>query len=53
MSDWSAEQDGITAPLSGLDMAMPDSKNFWAEDLIEAVENGTVPEYRIHDMALR
>lgn len=36
-----------------MDMAMPGEGELWGNKLIEAVRNGTVPESRIDDMALR
>lgn len=59
MSDWSAQHAGVATALAGLDMTMPgdegfDSGNaFWGANLTIAVLNGTVPEWRIDDMATR
>lgn len=59
MSDWAAQHSGVSSALAGLDMTMPgdegfDSGNsFWGANLTVAVLNGTVPEWRIDDMATR
>jgi len=59
MSDWAAQHAGVASALAGLDMTMPgdegfDSGNsFWGANLTIAVLNGTVPEWRIDDMAVR
>lgn len=34
-------------------MAMPDDRGFWGDKLVEAVKNGSVPEGRVDDMAVR
>lgn len=39
--------------LAGLDMAMPNANGFWNELLVESVKNGTIPEFRVTDMAMR
>ena len=36
-----------------MDMAMPTGGPFWGPQLIKAVQNGSVPESRITDMAIR
>ena len=59
MSDWGAQQSGAVAALAGMDMAMPGDTSFdsragyWGTNLTIAVLNGTVPEWRIDDMATR
>ncbi|MCJ1374261.1 hypothetical protein MMC20_005493 [Loxospora ochrophaea] len=59
MSDWGAQHSGIGSALAGLDMSMPgdvafDSGNsYWGANLTIAVLNGTVPEWRLDDMATR
>lgn len=59
MSDWAAQHAGVSTALAGLDMTMPgdegfDSGNsFWGGNLTAAVLNGTVPQWRIDDMATR
>lgn len=52
ISDWNAQQSGVASALAGLDMVMP-SDGFWGDILIEAVNNGSVPEERVNDMATR
>ena len=59
MSDWGAQLSGVSAALAGMDMAMPGDTSFdtgasyWGANLTVAVLNGTVPEWRIDDMATR
>lgn len=59
MSDWAAQHTGAASAVAGLDMSMPgdtafnSGKSFWGANLTLAVINGTVPEYRIDDMAMR
>ena len=60
MSDWGATEDTISA-ITGLDMTMPGdiSFNFNSRDsyfggnLTAYVNNGTIPEARVDDMAVR
>ncbi|KAM0351161.1 hypothetical protein ACHAPU_002945 [Fusarium lateritium] len=49
--DWNA-QHNLQSANAGLDMVMP-SGGFWGENLTQAVENGTVKESRVTDMATR
>ncbi|KAJ7741326.1 glycoside hydrolase family 3 protein [Mycena metata] len=59
MSDWGATHSTTPAILSGLDVTMPGSlvpgtnSSFFGTALISAVQNGSVPESRVDDMALR
>ncbi|KAI1433602.1 glycoside hydrolase family 3 protein [Xylaria sp. CBS 124048] len=59
MSDWQAQHGGASAAVAGMDMAMPGDTlfntglSYWGANLTIAVLNGTVPEYRIDDMAMR
>ncbi|TWU73160.1 hypothetical protein ED733_003184 [Metarhizium rileyi] len=59
MSDWQAQHAGAASAVAGLDMAMPGDTvfnsgySFWGGNLTLAVINGTVPAYRIDDMAMR
>ena len=59
MSDWQAQHAGVATALAGLDMAMPGDTvfdsgvSYWGQNLTIAVLNGTVPEWRIDDMATR
>lgn len=59
MSDWSAQHSGVGAALAGMDMTMPGDVNFdsgtsyWGTNLTVAVLNGTVPAWRLDDMAVR
>lgn len=59
MSDWQAQHGGVADALAGLDMAMPGDTlfntgvAFWGPNLTIAVVNGSIPEWRIDDMAMR
>ncbi|KAG5977677.1 hypothetical protein E4U55_006620 [Claviceps digitariae] len=59
MSDWQAQHTGVASAVAGLDMSMPgdtffnSGDSFWGANLTLAVINGTVPAYRIDDMAMR
>ncbi|KAI1344859.1 glycoside hydrolase family 3 protein [Xylariaceae sp. FL0016] len=51
-SDWGAMHAGVASALAGMDMVMPNS-DLWGDRLTEAVQNGSVPEDRLTDMATR
>jgi len=59
MSDWQAQHTGVASAAAGLDMTMPGDTvfnsglSFWGANLTLGVLNGTVPEWRIDDMAMR
>lgn len=53
VSDWSAQHAGVATALAGLDMAMPSADSFWGDHLVDAVNNGSISEYRVTDMATR
>lgn len=59
MSDWGAHHSGVGSALAGMDMSMPGDiefgtgTSFWGTNLTAAVLNGTVPQYRVDDMAVR
>ena len=59
MSDWSGQESGVGSALAGLDMTMPgdiaydSGTSYWGANLTVAVLNGTVPEWRVTDMATR
>lgn len=59
MSDWQAQHTGAASAVAGLDMTMPgdslfsSGESFWGTNLTLAVVNGTVPEWRLDDMAMR
>ena len=59
MSDWQAQHSGVGSALAGLDMTMPgdvlfdSGTSYWGTNLTVAVLNGTVPEWRLNDMAIR
>ncbi|WWD17832.1 hypothetical protein CI109_102275 [Kwoniella shandongensis] len=59
MSDWSAQHSGVVSANNGLDMTMPgdiafgDLRSYWGLNLTQAVNNGSVSEARLDDMAQR
>lgn len=59
VTDWSAQHSGVSSVLAGLDIAMPgdtalgSGDAFWGPNLTLAVVNGSIPEWRIDDMATR
>ncbi|KAJ5795455.1 CAZyme family GH3 [Penicillium psychrosexuale] len=59
MSDWGAHHSGVESALAGLDMSMPGDVilgspySYWGTNLTISVLNGTVPEWRLDDMAVR
>ncbi|KIH89315.1 beta-glucosidase [Sporothrix brasiliensis 5110] len=59
MTDWQAQHSGVSSALAGLDMTMPgdtvfnSAVSYWGTNLTLAVINGTIPEWRIDDMAMR
>ncbi|TVY83615.1 Beta-glucosidase A, partial [Lachnellula suecica] len=59
MSDWQAQHTGAASAVAGLDMTMPGDTefnsglSFWGTNMTLAVINGTVPEWRLDDMAMR
>lgn len=59
MSDWQASHSGVGDSFAGMDMSMPGDTvfntglSFWGTNLTIAVANGTIPEWRVDDMAVR
>ncbi|KAJ7271920.1 putative beta-glucosidase [Mycena haematopus] len=59
VSDWGATWDTESSAIGGLDVTMPGTAfdglfgDFFGEELIALVKNGSVPEARLDDMALR
>ncbi|KAK7715168.1 hypothetical protein SLS64_003865 [Diaporthe eres] len=53
VSDWFGQHSGVASALAGLDMVMPSGATYWGAYLVEAVNNGSVPEVRLDDMATR
>ena len=59
VSDWAAQHSGVGSALAGLDMTMPgdaafdSGTSFWGANLTVAILNGTIPQYRLDDMAVR
>lgn len=59
VSDWSGQHSGVSSALAGLDMTMPgdtafnSGDSFWGPNMTIAVLNGTIPQWRLDDMAVR
>ncbi|KAI0477591.1 glycoside hydrolase family 3 protein [Xylariaceae sp. FL0804] len=53
VSDWGGQHSGVASALAGMDMTMPIGSEYWGNNLTEAVNNGSVPESRVDDMATR
>lgn len=53
VSDWGGQHSGIASANAGLDMVMPSGSEFWADNLVEAVNNGSVDASRVDDQATR
>lgn len=52
VSDWGAQHSGVASANAGLDLTMPD-EGFWGPTLAVMVQNGSVSEERVTDMATR
>jgi beta-glucosidase len=52
VSDWDGQHSGVASANAGLDVTMP-SAGYWDDKLIEAVNNGSVSDQRLNDMASR
>ncbi|KAI3326150.1 glycoside hydrolase family 3 protein [Xylariaceae sp. AK1471] len=52
ISDWGALHAGVATSLAGMDMVMPNS-DLWGDELVKAVQNNSIPEARLNDMATR
>ncbi|RII19993.1 hypothetical protein CUC08_Gglean001392 [Alternaria sp. MG1] len=59
MSDWDAQHSGVASTLAGMDMTMPgdtdfnSGQSFWGPNLTISILNGTVPQWRLDDAAVR
>ncbi|KAI9692272.1 MAG: hypothetical protein M1822_006502 [Bathelium mastoideum] len=59
LTDWGAHHSGVSSALAGLDMSMPGDTTFdsghayWGGNLTISVLNGSIPEWRLDDMATR
>ena len=59
MTDWGAHHSGVASALAGLDMSMPgdvgfdSATSYWGTNLTVSVLNGSVPQWRLDDMATR
>ena len=53
VSDWFGQHTGIASANAGLDLVMPNSP-YWENDTLAiAVRNGSMPDFRLDDMATR
>lgn len=58
-SDWDAQHSGVSSTFAGLDMTMPGDTgfnsgfSFWGTNLTISILNGTVPQWRLDDAAIR
>ena len=52
VSDWGGQHAGADSANAGLDVTMPDA-GFWGTELVTMVNNGSVSEDRVTDMATR
>ncbi|KAK2801010.1 hypothetical protein FQN51_005574 [Onygenales sp. PD_10] len=58
LTDWGAQHSNEASANAGLDMAMPgdgmgDGQFYWGQNLVSAVNSGTVPQERLDDMVTR
>ncbi|KAG9247915.1 putative beta-glucosidase A, partial [Calycina marina] len=59
VSDWWAQHTGVASVLAGLDVTMAGDQSlasdnsWWGSNLTDAVLNGTIPQWRLDDMAVR
>lgn len=58
MTDWGAHHSTVESALAGLDLSMPGTDyngndRFWGENLITAVNGGSIPLERVDDMVRR
>ena len=53
VSDWGAQHAGYASAAAGLDQAMPSGGTFWGSNLTASINNGSLPESRLDDMATR
>ena len=59
LSDWQAQHSGVSSTLAGLDMSMPGDVTFnsgtsyWGTNLTISILNGTLPQWRLDDAAIR
>ncbi|CAG8954328.1 hypothetical protein HYFRA_00005951 [Hymenoscyphus fraxineus] len=56
VSDWGAQHSGVASAQAGMDLVMPNSNEFWGpngENLVTAVNNGSMEDTRLSDMAIR
>ncbi|KAH8195297.1 hypothetical protein TruAng_010546 [Truncatella angustata] len=53
VSDWGALHAGVASANAGMDMVQPNAADLWGDKLLESVNNGSVSEARLDDMATR
>ncbi|CAF4545814.1 unnamed protein product, partial [Rotaria magnacalcarata] len=53
LTDWMGSKSTVDPVLSGLDIDMPGNDEYMGYTLVPFVQNGSIPESRIDDMATR
>ena len=53
LTDWMGSKSTIDPVLSGLDIDMPGTDKYMGDTLVAFVQNGSIPQSRIDDMAVR
>ncbi|CAF1050331.1 unnamed protein product [Didymodactylos carnosus] len=53
LTDWMGSKSTVDPVLSGLDIDMPGNDGYMGDTLVAFVQNGSIPESRIDDMATR
>ncbi|CAF0978682.1 unnamed protein product [Adineta steineri] len=53
LTDWMGAKSTVDPVLSGLDIDMPGNDGYFGDTLVSFVQNGSIPESRIDDMAIR
>jgi len=53
VSDWGALHAGYAAAEAGLDMVMPDTAGLWGTNLTASINNGSMSESILDNMATR
>jgi beta-glucosidase len=58
MTDWGAHHSTVESAIAGLDLSMPGTayngdERYWGENLINAVNGGSIPQERVDDMVTR
>jgi beta-glucosidase len=53
LTDWMGSKSTVDPVLSGLDIDMPGNDGYMGDRLVSFVQNGSIPQSRIDDMAIR